>query len=258
MRLSLMLLALVVGAVLFAPLITEFDPLRSDLLQLLSPPSWTHPLGTDELGRDVLSRLLYGGRTTLAVAIGATFIAVVLGLAFGGLAAASQRWLDQMLTLSINVTLSIPSLITALVILTLLGRGAFSISLATGLAQAAFVAQVTQGTIRQVRQQGYIDGSRALGATRWHILFAHIIPNSRNILLGYGIITFAYSIINSAGLSLLGLGPEPGTPDWGVMLAEGRNTFRIAPWVALAPGLAISMVVMALNRIARRFSAGTP
>lgn len=245
----LILLALVIVS-LAAPLLAPFDPMRTQPEQALRPPGGPHWLGTDFLGRDVLSRVLYGGQRTLTMAGLAALVAVLPGGVAGLLAGSLGGWFDRGAVVAINVTLAIPPLVLALVVLTLVGQGSTRIALAVGLAQVAAFAQVTRTAARSIQAMPYIEGARALGATRWQILWRHMLPNTLPLMLAYGSVTLSYCVINSAALSFLGLTGELGVPDWGVILAEGRLDFRRAPWISIVPGVLIAATVMATNALA--------
>jgi peptide/nickel transport system permease protein len=243
MRVLLIWLLFVIIAPAFAP----YDPMQTDPPDQFQPPNAQHPLGTDLLGRDVLSRAFYGGQHTLVIAALATGIAVVPGVLLG-------LWRSRLLGVLINAVLAFPSLLLALVMMTLLGQGAFALALAIGITQIAPCARVTRAAVISVSTQRYIEAANSLGAARWRVMFRHILPNILPTLLAYTGVIFAYSILNSAALSFLGLGGEPGIPDWGVMLYEGRQAFRAAPWIAAAPGLGITLTVMLINRAADRIT----
>lgn len=249
MRLSLMILTCIILSVVCAPLLAPHDPMQTDASIPLLSPSLDHPLGTDYLGRDVLSRVLYGGQRTLLVASLAAMSAMLTGLLMGLAAGLAIPAIDGLLTAVINTLLAIPPLVLALVVLTLLGQGMIPLILATGLAQTAGVARVIRTIVHSVRIQGYVLAAQAQGANQWHVIRYHVLPGIRAMLLVYGVVVFSYCLFNSAALSLLGLGGEPGIPDWGVMLADGRNSFRAAPWAALAPGMAITVMIFCLNAL---------
>ena len=255
MRFALFTLILVLGMSLAAPIIAPYDPMRTTAGPALHPPNSEHLLGTDLLGRDVLSRVLYGGRRTLSIAGLATLTAVMMGLPPGLSAGMLGRRVDQIIMVVNNSMLAIPPLVIALVVLTLWGQGMIQLALATGIAQIPAFVQVTRSATIIVRSANYIEGAQAIGATRLYIAVNHISPNIRPTLLSYTGVTFAYTIINSAALSFLGLGGDPGVPDWGVIVAEGRQAFQAAPWIAIAPGLMIVITVMAVNTIADRLAA---
>ena len=161
----------------------------------------------------------------------------------------AESWLDAALSALINALLAIPNLLLGLMILTLLGAGGASLIIATGFTQIAPVARVIRGATRSVLAQPYVEGGYAIGVKRWHLLIYYVLPNIRNILMSYGVITLSYCLFNNAALSYLGLGGEPGIADWGVMLAEGRNTLYNAPWVAIAPGIAITLTIWSINNL---------
>lgn len=244
------LLALWLILVLVAPLVAPYDPMRTDTANTLQPPNTAHWLGTDSLGRDVFSRVLYGGQRTLLIAAMATVIAVLPGVLLGLLSA--FRWLDRPIRIFVNAVLAFPGLLLALIIMTLLGQGVLPLALATGLAQVAPVARITRSVVLSVLGLGYVEAARGLGSEQRRIIIAHVFPNILPTVLAYMGVVFAYAILNSAALSFLGLGGEPGVPDWGVLLYEGRQAFRLAPWIAAAPGISITLTVILVNRSATR------
>lgn len=232
--------------VLLAPVFAPHDPMDTDTTRTLQPPGVDQWLGTDSLGRDVLSRVLYGGRRTIIIAALASAVAVLPGVLLGLLSA--FRWLDRPMSIFINAVLAFPGLLLALIIMTLLGQGVLPLALATGLAQVAPVARITRSAVLGVLGLGYVEAARGLGAGQVRVITAHVFPNVLPTILAYTGVVFAYAILNSAALSFLGLGGEPGVPDWGVLLYEGRQAFRLAPWIAVAPGIAITLTVILVNR----------
>ncbi len=193
------------------------------------------------------ARSLAGGTRSLIAAL-ATVIAVLPGVLLGLLG--TLGGLDRPLSILINALLAFPGLLLALLLLTLLGQGALPLVLATGVTQIAPCARVTRAAVIGVRASGYVEAARSLGATQLRVVINHILPNILGVVLAYTGVIFAYAILNSAALSFLGLGGEPGVPDWGVMLNEGRQAFRSAPWIAAAPGLGITITIIAVNRAA--------
>lgn len=244
MRLLLLLIALVIVAPMFAPR----DPMRTNTEAARQPPSIVHVLGTDALGRDVWSRLAFGGQRTFGTAALASVIALLPGIAVGLLLNAAPRRAGLMAQTFITAILAFPQLIFALVVVTLIGQG--GLALAIGITQIAPTARVVYSATLPIRVAGYVESARALGAPPMHMLRAHILPNVAPTVLAYAGVVFSYSLLNSAALSFLGLGGEPGVPDWGVMLAEGRQAFRSTPWVALASGVAITVSIMIINHAA--------
>lgn len=237
-----------VAVILLAPLAAPYDPMRTETANTLQAPSAAHWFGTDALGRDVLSRALYGGQHTILIAGAATLIAVLPGVLLGLLSAVG--WLERPIAVMTNAVLAFPGLLLALLVITLMGQGAFQLALATGLTQVAPCARVTRAVVKVVLAQGFVEAAKGLGAGQGRIIFRYVLPNAIGTVLAYTAVVFVYAILNSAALSFLGLGGEPGIPDWGVMLAEGRQAFRLAPWVAAAPGLAITLTVLLGNRAA--------
>lgn len=249
MRLSSILLGLIVVVVFFTPVLSPSDPMLTNTDNQLSPPDARHLLGTDLLGRDILSRLIFGGQRSLLVALFATILATLPAVSLGLLMGFGNRQFDTFLGVILTALLALPSLLFALVIITLLKTGVAQLILATSLPQVAPFALVIRAVVRSVRQENYVDSAIALGATYWQILCQHILPNVKSTIITYSGITFVYCLLNSAALSFLGLGGEPGVPDWGVLLAEGRSAFRVAPWIAASPGIAITITVFALNSL---------
>lgn len=242
-------LVVLLTMILLAPLLTAADPLSTNPSQQLSMPGPVHILGTDYLGRDVWSRLLYGGRQTLIITATGTLLAVVCGTVIGVCASLLPRLPGQAINMLLNAMLAIPSLVLALVILTLIGRGNLAVAMAAGGAQIAFHARIVRSAVMVARIAPHVDASYALGGSRWHILHRHILPGALPSIVIYAGIIFSYVLINSAALSLLGLSAAPAQPEWGSMLADGRFSFRAAPWVAIAPGLAISSIVICVQLI---------
>lgn len=231
---------------ILAPIFPFDDPLRTSEL-VLSAPNSRHALGTDALGRDVLSRLVFGGRQTWLVAIGATSFALLPGILAGAiLGLLPGRWNSFGLSM-LSVFLSVPGLVTALIVLTLTGQGGLQVAVAVGIAQIAYVAQVVRGAVRVVMNEGYVEASYTLGA-RWPgIVFRHVLSGIRPTLISYSGVVFSYCLLNSAALSFLGFGVELGQPEWGLMMAEGRAHVTIAPWISFYPGLLITLTVLSVN-----------
>jgi ABC-type dipeptide/oligopeptide/nickel transport system permease subunit len=235
---------------LAGPLIAPQDPMLTDPANQLQPPSQAHLLGTDLLGRDVLSRALYGGQRTLLIAGLATIIALVPGIVIGIISGLSSPLLDSGIQVFVSATLAFPALMLALVVLTLIGAGAFPLALASGVAQIALCARITRASVLEVRSQMYIQAAKSLGATPVRLIVYHVLPNIRLPLFAYAVVVFSFCVLNAAALSFLGLGGDLSVPDWGVMLADGRTAFRSAPWIGLAPGLGITITVLMLNSLA--------
>jgi peptide/nickel transport system permease protein len=249
MRRSLFILGVILLVSIFAASLAPFDPMLTEPSIQLQAPSYTHLFGTDLFGRDILSRTLYGGQHTVIITALATSISCIFGGIIGLGAGVMRGKLNQIIVLFINAILAFPGLLLALIVLTILGTGGMSLALATGITQIAPYAQVVRAAFISTRSKQYVQAGYALGGTNLHIINNHILPTIRPTLLAYTAVTFSYCLINATSLSFLGLGGDPGIPDWGVMLAEGRAIFRLAPWAAIVPGIMITVIVMTINHL---------
>jgi peptide/nickel transport system permease protein len=245
--LSLTVLALLAGLVVAAPLLSGYDPLATAPAGQLLPPSLAHPLGTDLLGRDVWSRLLWGGRLSLAAGILAVGLVALPGTLLGMLAGYAGGWPERLLMRMVDVLLAFPSLLLTLTIMAVLGTGLLSAALAVGLAGVARFARLMRAATLGVRSQPYIQAARVVGCRPGRILGRHVLPNVSGTLVVLSSLELGYALLNISALGFLGLGAQPPAPEWGTMLAEGRGLLRYAPWVAGAPGLAITLSVLAVN-----------
>lgn len=238
--------ALAVVAVL-APWLAPHPPDVQDLPGRLAPPGTPgHPLGTDELGRDILSRLLYGARISLVIGIIVVAVAVGIGVPAGALAGYNPRY-DGVIMRTVDLMLSFPGILLALVIIAVLGPGLGNAMLAVGIFSVPVFVRITRASILSVRELEYVQAARAAGARDGRILFRHMLPNCLAPLLVQATFRVATSILTAASLSFIGLGAQPPTPEWGAMLATGRVNLYIAPHVTLYPGLAIFITVLAFN-----------
>ncbi len=231
---------------LLAPILAPADP--TDLVtDPLLPPSLSHWLGSDHLGRDVLSRLLHGGRWTLSAALLSALVAAVPGGLLGLLAGFGGETLDELISRAIDVQLAFPRLLFALGIVALTGKGLLNIALATGLAGLPTVARMVRGATRAVRDAPYVEAARALGVGDSGLVRRHVLPNIIGTLLVVTTLQMGWAVLDVAALSFLGLGPPLGTPEWGTMLYEERVYLRDAPWATLAPGLTLALTVLFMN-----------
>ncbi len=245
------ILITIVGMCLAAPILATHDPRHTDLEASLESPSSSHWLGTDLFGRDIYSRILYGGRQSLLVAGGATLIAAGVGLILGTLAGHMGGWIDAFLSALLDALLAMPALLVALVMVTILDTGFFSVMLAVGVAGIAPFARTTRDAIQAQKIQPYVESAVSLGAADFYLLWNHVLRNIRPLLLTFAGVTFSWSLLNSAALTFLGFVGDTSAPDWGVMLAAGRQTFAISPWEALSAGVIITLTVGTVNRITR-------
>jgi peptide/nickel transport system permease protein len=238
--------------ILFGGRLSPYDPRTTQPDIALQPPTWSHPAGTDSLGRDVLSRALHGGAITLTNAVLAVSIAVGVGIALG--LRTQAGWGDTLLDALIAALISLPSIIVALMTITLFGGGDLALSIAVGIAQIAPFAQLTRMLTCHTAHMDYVDAAAALGARPFWLLTHHIAPNIAPTLAGYACVTFGMCIMNGAALTFLGFGGAIGRAEWGAMLYEGRQAFRSAPWIAFLPGLGIASAVGLLNALADRLT----
>ena len=246
-----LMLALLVLAALFPWLVTAASPLQTDATAALQGPSAAHPFGTDQSGRDVFARVIYGARYSLAVGLGATALALGAGLIIGISAGLAPRFLDGALSRTIDVLMAFPEFLLALVVIAVIGTGEVSIVFAVALAAVPAYARVARIQTMVVSRAGYVRAARSLGVHPFAVVVRHIIPNTLGPLWVMATIGVGTAIVSAAGLSFLGLGPQPPTPEWGVILSEGRNFLATAWWIAVFPGLAITAAVVALSTLGR-------
>ena len=243
--LGLILLFLLMAV--FAPLIAPYDPYRIDENAVLSPPSAEHPLGTDSFGRDVLSRMVYGAQISFKVGLISVGIALTAGVLIGAAAGYYGRWVDAALSRVIDVLFSFPDILLALVIMAVLGASLTNVMIAIGIVYTPIFARITRGAVLEIKESLFIDAARVLGAGRLTILRRHILPNVMAPLIVQTTLSLAFAILAEAALSFIGLGVEPDTPSWGIMLNEGKDWMEAAWWIAVFPGLAITSAVLGFN-----------
>ena len=252
------ILVLVLAAIL-APLVTPYDPEKTDLDVILQPPSWQHLMGTDELGRDLLTRLLYGGRVSLSIGVMAMGLAVVIGSIVGGLAGFYGGWVDNVLMRLVDMMLAFPSLFV-LIILALALRdlpiealrgtafaSVFSIVLVIAVLSWMSVARLVRAAFLSIREREYVLAAEGLGVPNRRIMFRHMLPNTLSPIIVAATFRVATSVITESGLSYLGFGVQPPTPTWGNMLKNAQAQMVRAPWTAIFPGLMIFVTVIAIN-----------
>ncbi len=245
---GLVLLLALAPVALCAPWLAPRDPLAQDLPRLLSAPRWgDYPLGTDHLGRDLLSRLVYGARVSLLVGLSSVLLGGLVGCALGAIGGYFGGWPDRTVGLLIDAFLSFPALLVALAFIALLGSGLLNVALAIALATWPGVARVMRAEALSVRERDFVMASRANGATETHILWRHVFPNAWGPLLVILALSVGTAILAEASLGFLGLGVPPPAPTWGRIVGEGIGYVRIAPWATMFGGLAISLTVLAVN-----------
>jgi peptide/nickel transport system permease protein len=245
---ALVILAFILAAI-FAPLLTPYDPARPNPATgfRTTPPSATHPLGTDRAGRDVLARLLFGARISLMVGFGSQVLSLVLGIIFGLLAGFFGRWVDVLVSRFVEILQAFPSLLFIIVLSVSLGAGLLTAYLALGIVGWASVARIVRSETLALRSAEYVEGARALGASSARVIFRHILPGALPSLIVIYTIGVGGAILGEATLSFLGLGVQPPTPSWGQMIADGQSYLTTAWWMSVFPGLAIAVLVVAFN-----------
>lgn len=244
---ALIVLLAITVASLAAPLLSPHDPTTMDPARQFLPPSWEHPAGTDLFGRDVFTRVLYGGRFSLGIGLLAVVIAAIPGTALGLLAGYYGKLVDTFVSWLVDVMLAFPSILLALALIAVLGTGAANVVLAVGIAGIPQYARLVRGQVLAARRQPYVRAAWTVGCTHTRILVRHILPNVLGPLIVLATLDVGWAILNASALSFLGLGVQPPTPEWGAMLNEGRGYLRDAPWVTTAPGLAIALTVLGVN-----------
>ena len=244
---SIIVLALIILCCIFAPLISPYSPTEQNLADSLAKPSMQHLLGADKVGRDLLTRLFYGGRTTLLSAIGVVAISVVIGVPLGLISGYYRGWLDTVIGRICDVVLSFPSLLLAFVFVAGFGRSMVNAIMALGIVYVPMLTRLVRSLTMVEKNKVYVEAATSIGYSDARIMFRHILPNCVSTIVVQITLDLAYAILDLAALSFLGLGVQPPTADWGAMLDEGRNFLLQNPLLALAPGLAIIVTVVALN-----------
>ena len=246
--LGLALVAAFVAAALLGLVWTPYDVTGVSVPDRMKTPSWDHPLGTDHLGRDILSMLMVGARTSLAVALVAVGIGMGLGVPLGLMAAARRGgWLDEVIMRGNDLVFAFPSLVIAILITAILGPSALNAILAIGIFNVPVFARLTRGAALSLWTRDFVMAARVAGKGPARISAEHILPNLTNLLIVQGTIQFSLGILAEAALSYIGLGAQPPTPSWGRMLAESQTLISLAPHLALFPGFAILLTVLGLN-----------
>jgi len=235
----------------FPRLVTPFDPLVSDVAATLQPPNAQHWLGTDRIGRDVLSRVVYGARYSLLIGLASMIVSLAIGLAVGLFAGLSNRFADEAASRVFDVLSAFPPTLLSLLIVTSLGQGIVNIAIAVGIAGIPKFGRVLRSQALVVRRADYVTHAVSFGLSRTRIFLRHVLPNVLVAVPVIATIDIGSAIIAVSGLSFLGLGPQPPTPEWGVMLAEGRDVLRVAWWPSVFPGLAITVTVLSFAVIGR-------
>jgi len=250
---GLVLFLVVVAAAVFAPQVSTYNPLAQNLRDSKLPPAWyqggslDYLFGTDNLGRDIFSRIVYGTRVSLTVGFFGVLIAGTLGLVLGAIAGYAGGRVDSIIVGGVNMVLSLPYLLFVVFIASILGRSLINVILIFGITDAPIFARVTRGEVLRIRESGYVESAISVGARSGRIIFDHILPNLIGPLITLATFEMSRMIFYEAGLGFLGLSVPPTVPSWGNMLAAGRKYLTSSPWIATFPGLAIMFTSLGMN-----------
>jgi peptide/nickel transport system permease protein len=248
---AICVLALLTLVSLFAPAIAPRDPNQTSLIHQFDPPSGFNFFGTDELGRDLFSRVVFGGQTALLTALGAVALASFIGIPLGLTSGYFGGWVDVLGMRLVDVLLAIPSILIALGLIAMFGRGTLNVIVAVGIVNIPAFARLTRATTLSVKEHDFVHATQAMGAGYVYLLARTILPNAIGPILVQMAVTGATAILLASALSFLGLGIQPPTADWGAMLSTGRQHLFEAPWYGIFPGLAIALTVYALDELSR-------
>jgi peptide/nickel transport system permease protein len=244
---------LVTLAAVFAPLIASNDPASLALIRRLKEPGFVdangkgYLLGTDTIGRDVYSRLVYGARVSLLVGLSAVLVSGTIGVLFGLISGFFCGWADDLIMRIADIQLSFPTILLALAIMAVLGPGLDKIIIVLGLTGWVQYGRIVRGQVLSLKQEEFVTAARAIGQRDWKIIFQHLLPNIWSPVIVIASFSVASNIVSEASLSFLGVGVPPAIPSWGVMLADGRQYIGVAEWLTIPPGVAISLTVLSIN-----------
>ena len=244
---GLAIVLLLIVCAIAAPWLAPFDPLRMGAGPRLQPPTFAHWMGTDDFGRDVLSRILYGSRLTLQIGVIAVGISLSCGLLLGLVAGYSSGWTERVLMRLVDVLFSFTEIVIALACLAIFGVGLTNAMIAIGIASIPFYARVTHSVVLVEKNKPYFESAVAAGAGHFRLVFQHLLPNVVPTLIVVGTLGVSTAVLAAAGLSFLGLGAQPPQPEWGFMLSASRDLISRAPWMMIFPGLAIAVTVLGFN-----------
>ena len=245
--LGAVLLGVMVGAAVLSPLVSPYPPTRPSPDDVFSPPGPRHWMGTDEIGRDVFSRVLAGSRISLVAGLAASALTLTAGVVFGLLSGYRGGWVDTVIMRAVDVMLAVPTLLFALAIAAALGSALSNVVLAVGIASVPRFTRFVRGCVISARENVYVEAARAGGCSEARVAVRHILPNIYGPALILGTLNVGVAILTAATLSFLGMGAQPPTPEWGLILAQGRDYLQNAWWISTFPGVAIALTVLAVN-----------
>jgi peptide/nickel transport system permease protein len=243
------ILAVIALAALLAPVLAPYDPIKVRPAEALTPPSWQHPFGTDQYGRDILSRAIVGARLSLLTGLGAVVIALAVGIVVGLSCGVIGGWTDLLVMRLVDIMMAFPGILLALVVVAVLGQGTVNVMLAVGVSLVPTFVRLVRGDVLSVRENAYVEAARAVGCWPARVALRHVLPNVVAPIIVLATVAIAWSIIIGASLSFLGLGPRPPIPEWGIDLSNGRNYLLRAWWISSAPGSCIMLTVVAVNLV---------
>lgn len=244
---GLSVVSMIVLLAIFAPVIAPADPIKINSSSTLQPPSLAQPLGTDHLGRDILSRILYGGQVSLRIGLISVGISLVGGLVLGLLAGFYGKRVDMIVMRLMDTLLAFPNILLALAIIAILGPGLYNVMLAVGISYIPHYTRVVRSSVLSIKTATFVEAARVAGCSDWRIILQHILPNALTSVIVIGTLGVATSILVAAALSFLGLGVQPPTPEWGSMVSAGRDYLRNNWWVSTFPGVTIMITVLSIN-----------
>ncbi|WP_082233144.1 ABC transporter permease [Halobacillus massiliensis] len=244
---GLIMTGILIIVAITAPWVAPYDPYKMAPDARLAGPSLAHLFGTDQFGRDILSRIIYGSRISLQVGLISVGLSVVAGTIIGVVAAYYGKWVDAALSRLTDVMFSFPDILLALVIMAILGPSLTNLMIAVGIVYTPIFARIARGAVLSIKNSLYIEAARSMGISNIKIMWRHILPNSLAPLIVQVTLSFAFAILAEAALSFLGLGVSPDTPSWGIMLNEGKSWMETAWWIAVFPGIAITLAVFSFN-----------
>jgi peptide/nickel transport system permease protein len=246
---GIVILLILVLVAVFAPLIMPYEYAAADVPGRLSPPSFSHLFGTDQLGRDVLSRMMFGGRFSLTIGIASIILAVVLGLIFGSLAGYFGGWVDMIIMRVLDIIQSIPGLLMAICISSVLGPGFWQCIVSVALASLPDYIRMLRATMMSIRGSEYIEAAVSINCSKFRIIAVHVLPNTVSPLIVTATMGIAMAILTASSMSFIGLGVQAPLPEWGAMLSDAKSYIREYPYLVTFPGMAIMITVLAVNMI---------
>ncbi|MGI6148577.1 MAG: ABC transporter permease [Limnochordia bacterium] len=243
------ILLIIVFLAIFAPYVTPYDPIKQDIRNRLQGPSREHILGTDQFGRDTYTRIVYGARLSLRVGFSSILIAMIGGCLLGLVAGYYGGLLDNIIMRFVDILMALPGFLLALAIVAALGPGMENVIIAIGISYIPSFARLMRSSVLSIRELDYVSASQAIGSSDARTIFRHILPNSLNPIIVMATLSLAGAILSAAGLSFLGMGTQPPTPEWGSMISSARPYLRVSHWAVTVPGLAIFTTVLCLNLV---------